>query len=79
MLDSHTNIVFFSWGCLGVFLYYLPKPQRPSGMAFSWIGEGLSKPHELRPFKTSGESSNDLKSTSSSVNTSPVRCLSLIL
>ena len=48
-------------------------------MAFSCIGDGLSNPEEFSPFRTSGESKRDLKSTNSSVKTSPVRCLSLNL
>ncbi|KAL0603947.1 Zinc finger protein [Plecturocebus cupreus] len=50
-----------------------PSPQRPSGMAFSCTGEGLSKPAARSPSSTGRESSSDSKSAGSANSTSPVR------
>lgn len=49
-----------------------PSPQRPSGIAFSWIGEGFWKPEEDNPSRTGWDSSRELKYIPSDNSTSSV-------
>ena len=60
-------------------LKHPPKPHLPRGIAFSWIGDGLSKPADFKPFSICSESSSLLKSTFSPIKTSPVLNLLVIL
>lgn len=50
-----------------------PRPQRPSGIALSWIGEGFWKPEADSPSSTAWDSSKEPKSMPSDSTTSSVR------
>lgn len=52
---------------------YVPKPHRPNGIAFSWMGEGFSKPQLAKPSSTRCDKPIWKKVTSSSIFMSVVR------
>ena len=77
--EQRTNVQGY-WGCLFFTLrYHLPKPHLPSGIAFSWIGDGLSKPAFLSPFNTELDKSKPSKLIFSLITTSPVLAFSAYL
>lgn len=50
----------------------VPKPHRPSGIAFSWIGDGRWNPAFWRPLNILSDRSSPEKLTFSFIKTSPV-------
>ena len=54
---------------------FIPKPHFPSGMATSWMGEGLSNPDSVKPFRVLSDSMRPSKVTSSVIFTSSVRSM----
>lgn len=50
----------------------VPKPHRPSGIAFSWIGDGRWNPAFWRPLNILSDRSSPEKFTFSFIKTSPV-------
>ena len=54
----------------------LPNPHLPRGMAFSWIGDGRSKPGFFKPCNTGSDKRRPAKSTVSEMSTSLVLAFS---
>ncbi len=73
--NSTTVDLGLFWYCFRVFSGLVPSPHLPSGMAFSWMGDGFWKPEADNPSSTCFERSNELNSIPSLIRTSSVRVL----
>lgn len=63
------------WYCFQVISGVVPSPHLPSGIAFSWMGDGLWKPEADKPSSTGFDRSKELNSTPPLIRTSSVRVL----